>query len=147
MPSVLCCPKCGNHNLQMVTETKIKNEKCSFWGRFRYMLLYGACKDENSNYFICPDCGYKIEDPYDLRKKIDSCNVPIVGTILVIIGILVAILLYLIFTVVDRQMGSLLALLSVTICIVLGIVIEIWRRFHGEKIKKRIYEIQKSIEK
>lgn len=153
MSSVFCCPECGNKHLQAVEKTGMHRKKYSakqVWLRF---LLFGTYEDKigkgavGSIDWRCLNCGHKFEDPNCIRKKIDSCQVPVPGIILALSGILTAVLFYMIFLTLDKSIGSLLALIFVAIGTAFGLVVEIWRRFYGKKMEKQLFEIQNGMEK
>lgn len=105
MSTQFCCPRCGNADLQITTETNIQTTGSNYSagkGCLGYLLLgplgllCGSCGQSqqttstSTNYWICPKCGKKFENPDDLRKKIEemshgikACNIMIIISIIV----------------------------------------------------------------
>lgn len=83
----LCCPQCGNEDLQAVTETNTlttgKNYSAG-QGCLGFLLLgplgllCGSCGQHqktttvNNTYWVCPKCGKKFRNPDDLRHQINE---------------------------------------------------------------------------
>lgn len=108
MNSGLCCPDCGNRDLQVTTETKTQTTGSDFSvgkGCLGYLLfgplgiLCGACGQgkqtttTNTTYWVCPKCGKKFRNPEDMRRELENQKKTI--PIMVIFGIIFTVLLLL----------------------------------------------------
>lgn len=83
----LCCPKCGNKDLQVTTETDIQTTGKNYsnaQGCLGYLMfgplgmLCGSCgkgqktTSTNTTYFVCPKCGEKFRRPDDIKSEIEE---------------------------------------------------------------------------
>ena len=106
MNSGLCCPDCGNRDLQVTTETRTQTTGSDFSvgkGCLGYLLfgplgiLCGACGQgkqtttTNTTYWVCPKCGKKFRNPEDMRRELENQKKTI--PIMVIFGIIFTVLL------------------------------------------------------
>ncbi len=87
--SKICCPKCGNKNLQVINETNVQTQGKNYStgkGCLGYLLLgplgllCGSCgkgqttTTTNTTYWTCPECGTKFRTPDDLRADVSMNN-------------------------------------------------------------------------
>lgn len=83
----LCCPQCGNHDLQAINETSTQTTGGGYSagkGCLGYLifgplgLLCGGCGSgaktttTNTTYWVCSKCGKKFKSPQDLRKEVEN---------------------------------------------------------------------------
>lgn len=107
MANEICCPNCGNRELQVQTETNVEStgkDYSSAKGCLGYMafgplgLLCGNCGQNkkisttNTTYWTCPKCGKRFRTPDDIRKDIEENKKTFMGqVIMVVIVIIVAV--------------------------------------------------------
>ena len=103
----LCCPHCGNKNIQVTTETNVSTTGKNYSGGKGCLgflmfgplgLLCGSCgggqktTSTSTTYWVCPNCGHKFESPTDLREKASEKTYSL--PLIFIIGIAFAIGIY-----------------------------------------------------
>lgn len=96
----LCCPQCGNKELQVVNETNVQTTGKNYStgkGCLGYMLmgplglLCGSCGSKqkttttNTTYWTCPKCGNKFRSPEDIRKEISDNNIKFIVVLVCVI--------------------------------------------------------------
>lgn len=101
MSQQLCCPQCGNTELQVVNETNVETKGKDFSGSkgcLGYILfgplgvLCGSCGSgkktttTNTTYWTCPKCGKKFRAPDDLRKDKELFKKTFIS--LIVVGII-----------------------------------------------------------
>lgn len=106
MYNKLCCPQCGNHELQVINETNVQTTGKDFSagkGCMGYLLfgplgiLCGSCgqgqktTSTNATYWVCNKCGKKFRDLEEQRKEASSCNAG--GVTFFILGIICALIM------------------------------------------------------
>ncbi len=89
MPQKLCCPQCGNEELQVINETNVQTTGKNYSagkGCLGYLLLgpfgllCGSCGQgqqthtTNTTYWVCPKCGKKFRNPEQHRAQARSCK-------------------------------------------------------------------------
>lgn len=89
MPEHICCPQCGNEELQITTETNTQTTGKNYSGGqgcLGYLifgplgLLCGMCGQgqktttTNTTYWICPKCGKKFRNPDELREVAENAE-------------------------------------------------------------------------
>lgn len=156
MPNVFCCPKCGNKNLLSTTETKTQTHGKNYsagQGCLGFLLfgplglLCGGCGQSkhttstNTTYWICPDCGYKFENPDDIRQKIRQYQTP-VFVIITITGIIAAILMYSIIGDIDKSLGTLYAWIVAIACTIAGAIAQKAQNTERDRMFRQLYEIE-----
>ena len=160
MPSVFCCPKCGNKNLLSTTETKTQTHGKNYsagQGCLGFLLfgplglLCGGCGQNkqttttNTTYWICPDCGHKFENPDDIRKKIESYKTPTFALVMTVIGLLMAICFSMVFSSLDKSIAMLTAGCSLGFSVLMGVIIELFRRTEGKKLQNQLDEMEREM--
>ena len=110
MSNGMCCPNCGNTNLQVVNEVNTSTSGGGYSagkGCLGYLifgplgLLCGACGSKqqtnttNTTYWVCSKCGHKFKSPQELRKELNSKK----GTIpaFIVLGIIMTVLCFFLF--------------------------------------------------
>ena len=103
----MCCPHCGNKNIQVTTETNVSTTGKNYSGGKGCLgflmfgplgLLCGSCGEgqkttsTSTTYWVCPNCGHKFESPNDLRNKSNEKRKTI--PVMVIVGIIFAVAIY-----------------------------------------------------
>lgn len=79
------CPKCGNTNLQIITETETKGKDfsvtkgCCGAVLFGWIgILCGACgkgkRTYSTSYWICPNCGYRFKAWAEMNYGLNVWN-------------------------------------------------------------------------
>ncbi len=119
MSEQICCPHCGNRELQVQTETNVQTSGKGYSaskGCCGYMLLgplgllCGSCGQgqktttTNTTYWTCPKCGNRFRSPNDLREEISNNKKAQIAV--AVLGIVFAIfIMILFFSVEDTGLG------------------------------------------
>lgn len=97
----LCCPHCGNKNIQAVTETNVQTTGGGYSagkGCLGYLifsplgLLCGSCgsrgntESQSTTYWICPDCGTKFRNPDEYDKELKNNKTLVI--MFIVIGVI-----------------------------------------------------------
>lgn len=117
MAQKICCPQCGNEELQVINETNVHSKGKNFSagkGCLGYLLLgplgilCGACgrgqrtSTTSTTYWICPKCGTKFRNPTDVEVEAASKK----RTSAILIFSLLYLLLIAVFAIVSDLVGG-----------------------------------------
>lgn len=156
MENNFCCPKCGNKNLQVTTETNTTTSGSNYSGAkgcLGYLmfgplgLLCGTCGQgektttTNKTYWTCPNCGNKFEHPDEIRKKIDASNSPIFP-IMCVLGAVIGLIFFAIFAEADAGIAFLLGGFTLGVFALVGFLGKVANDSNREKLESKLKELQ-----
>ncbi|MCD8025690.1 MAG: hypothetical protein LUF33_01820 [Clostridiales bacterium] len=158
MPHEICCPQCGNRDLQVQTITDVKSEGKNFSGTkgcLGYILfgplglLCGSCGQKekitttNSTYWTCPKCGKKFRAPEELQKEIEVNKKAFVGQ--AVLGVIIAII-----CVIALYSSTGLGLALITGIIVLAMTVGgfyLMTRSKNKKIEAELQQLEEDMQR
>ena len=129
----LCCPRCGNENLQVTTQVDVKTQGKNYSGGKGCLgflmfgplgLLCGSCGQKqttsttNTDYFVCTKCGNKFRNPEDLRAEIEKMEKA--PAVFIVLAIIFAVILLILSAFADEMSGFLI-FMAVLVFVVFGI--------------------------
>jgi DNA-directed RNA polymerase subunit RPC12/RpoP len=156
MAKHICCPQCGNTELQVLNETNVettgKNYSASK-GCLGYLMfgplgvLCGSCgkgqqtKTTNTTYWTCPKCGKKFRTPEDIRKDKELNKKTFIA--LAIVGVLMPLFVLYSF---QKQLA-----VGIPFAIIMCILIELFgfalTKHRNNKIENEAKQLEEDMER
>ena len=159
----LCCPHCGNRELQITTENSTQTSGKNYsagQGCLGFLLfgplglLCGLCGQGKTttttatNYWICSSCGHRFKNPEDLRSSINSLHKGALAACS-IIGLFFALFLFFLFITVEAPFEAIIffPLIVFAFFFVVGLLLNKINEGQREKLETELEDIENGMER
>ena len=164
MSHEICCPQCGSKDIQVTTETHTSSSGGGYSGGKGCLgfvlfgplgLLCGSCGQKQqttvstTTSMVCTKCGKQFKNPEDLKTQIEALekNAGTVITVSLIVGSIVAILLFAMLCEADAGIAFLMAFLMFSASLIAGFISRSISLSGKENLENQLSDLIAAMEK